>query len=605
MKKLFGGAALGALLVTAAATDARADGFGVNRFNPSERGSDFFVTDSLDLRGHLRPAAGIVGEWGYRPLVLYDPSGAVRASVVRNQLVLHPGASMVLWDRVRVGLNVPVQVFADGHGASLNGTRYEGATSDPALGDLRLSADVRLVGEYRTPAQLAFGAEFFAPTGSTSAYSGDGSARVLPRLLFAGGLGIFQYAAKVGFSFRARDDQFAGSPLGSELVFGAGAGLRAADDKLLFSAELAGSSATGDPFKTRTTPLEGTFGIHYLLPGDLRAGAGIGAGLARGYGTPAVRGIVGMEYAPQIKGAAAGKPDRDRDHIPDDVDACPETPGEPTNDPETNGCPKKGDRDKDGVDDDVDACPNSPGPATDNSRTNGCPADQDGDDIIDAIDACPTVPGIAQKDPKKTGCPADADDDGIYDDDDACPEVAGPKTSDPKTTGCPPPDPDRDKDGIRNDVDACPDEAGKADPDPKRNGCPKAFVRNGQIQILDQVKFKTGSAALDAGKDSEEVLEAVLKVLQSHPEITRVRVEGHTDNKGVPKANKKLSADRAAAVVRWLFAHGVGAARVTSAGFGSEKPLDSNAAEAGRKNNRRVEFHIEETTPPPAAAPAP
>ncbi len=596
MKKLFGAAALGALLVTGAPQKAKADGFAVNRFDPSERGSDFFVLDSLDLRGHARPAAGAVVEWGYRPLVLYAPGGAVRASVVRNQVVVHPGASMVFWDRLRLGLDVPVQVFADGHGGSLNGVRYDGAASDPALGDLRLSADVRVLGQYREAAQVAIGAQLWAPTGAKTAYAGDGSARFMPRVLFAGGAGSLQYAAKVGFTYRARDDAFGGSSLGSEVVFGAGGGIRAADDKLLFSVELLGNTTVDDPFKTRSTPLEGTFGIHYLLPGDLRAGAGIGSGLARGYGTPAVRGLLGFEYAPQLKLAAARRPDRDKDGVPDDVDACPETAGEKTSDPHSNGCPRKTDRDKDGITDDEDACPNAPGEASDDARTNGCPVDSDGDGIIDSVDACPRVAGVEQSNPKKTGCPPDSDDDGILDEDDACPDVPGLKSDNPKLNGCPM-ETDRDKDGILNDVDACPDEPGKADPDPKRNGCPKAFVRNGQIKILDQVKFKTGSAAIEPGRDSEEVLEAVLKVLQEHREIGQIRVEGHTDNKGNPKANKKLSAERAAAVVRWLFAHGVGAARVTSAGFGSEKPLDTNATDEGRKGNRRVEFHIVEAAP--------
>jgi len=61
--------------------------------------------------------------------------------------------------------------------------------------------------------------------------------------------------------------------------------------------------------------------------------------------------------------------------------------------------------------------------------------------------------------------------------------------------------------------------------------------------------------------------------------------------------NKKLSEGRAASVVAWLTSHGIDAARLSSAGYGLERPLDSNATEAGRKNNRRVEFHIEEPAP--------
>lgn len=57
--------------------------------------------------------------------------------------------------------------------------------------------------------------------------------------------------------------------------------------------------------------------------------------------------------------------------------------------------------------------------------------------------------------------------------------------------------------------------------------------------------------------------------------------------------NKKLSGDRAASVVKWLAGHGIDKTRLSSSGFGQEKPIDSNATEDGRRQNRRVEFHIE------------
>src|SRR5262245_27079078 len=86
-----------------AASTARADapGFAINRFNPAERGSDWFVVESLDLRGQLRPAVGLGSDFSYRSLVLYRPDGEVRRSIIRNSVVLHTGASLVLSDRVR------------------------------------------------------------------------------------------------------------------------------------------------------------------------------------------------------------------------------------------------------------------------------------------------------------------------------------------------------------------------------------------------------------------------------------------------------------------------------------------------------------------------
>jgi OOP family OmpA-OmpF porin len=73
-----------------------------------------------------------------------------------------------------------------------------------------------------------------------------------------------------------------------------------------------------------------------------------------------------------------------------------------------------------------------------------------------------------------------------------------------------------------------------------------------------------------------------------------VLVEGHTDNVGKPKYNKKLSDKRAASVVKWLVDHGIETTRLRSAGIGMDRPLASNDDEVGRQTNRRVEFHIKQ-----------
>ena len=100
---------------------AQSQGFQLERFDPSERGSDWFSVESLDLRGSLRPAIGVVMDGAYRPLVIYAPDGAVRASIVRDQVVAHPGASLVLWSRLRVGFDLPIAVYQDGHAGVLDG----------------------------------------------------------------------------------------------------------------------------------------------------------------------------------------------------------------------------------------------------------------------------------------------------------------------------------------------------------------------------------------------------------------------------------------------------------------------------------------------------
>src|SRR5262249_24063023 len=115
-------------------------------------------------------------------------------------------------------------------------------------------------------------------------------------------------------------------------------------------------------------------------------------------------------------------------------------------------------------------------------------------------------------------------------------------------------------------------------------------IEKGQIRIIEQVKFKTGSDIIPPESDS--ILNAVLSIMQEHPEIGKLGIEGHTDNRGGAQMNKNLSKKRAASVVRWLTGHGVTAGRLQSAGYGFERPLDSNDTEEGRAANRRVEFHI-------------
>jgi OmpA-OmpF porin, OOP family len=547
-----------------------ASGFALDRFDPAERGSDWFANESLDLRGHLRPALGLVIDGAYRPLVVYNADDSVRSSIVRNQVIGHVGGSLVLWNRLRVGVNAPIAIFQDGHTGTLNGITYA-SPDTPSFGDVRVGGDVRLLGEYGSVFTLAAGAQLFLPTGARGGFTGDGSVRVQPRVAAAGDVGPFTYAARVAVQYRGLDDGIGSTKLGSEMTFGAAAGLRALDRRLTIGPELFGSTViTGDQvFAARSTPVEGLLGAHLQLAKDWKLGAGLGAGLTRGLGAPVYRVLASVEWAPAFEAAPPPVLDRDGDGIPDDRDACPDVKGVPTDDPKTNGCP-----------------PPPPPPPP--------PADRDGDGVLDKDDACPDVAGEKTSDPATNGCPApkDSDGDGVLDKDDACPTVPGLKTEDPKTNGCP--DPDRDKDTVLNDVDACPDEPGAPDPDPKRNGCPKAFIQGGQIKILDQVRFATSSAAIVPGKDSEDVLNAVLKVLKDHPEIVKIQVEGHTDNQGAAGYNRTLSANRAASVVTWLVKHGIVKDRLSSAGFGPDRPLSANDTAEGRTANRRVEFHIQE-----------
>jgi len=499
------------MTVARAASAQVAPRFALDRFEPAERGSDWFAGESLDLRGHLRPAVGVVGDYAYRPLAIYNRDGSVRAAMVRHALFAHAGGSLVLADRVRLSLSLPIQAFTEGQDGAIGSTTYPAPPAAQGVGDLRLGADLRVFGKYGGPVTGAFGLQVALPTGDRAQYSSDGDVRLRPRAMVAGAVGLFVYAAQVNLMYRAPSDAATQVAVGSELGLSGAAGVRLLRGRLVVGPEIFGATTFDEPLRTRSTPLEGIAGAHYLLPGDVRIGAGVGAGLTRGWGSPVLRALLSVEWAPGPKAERRRpKPEETR--------------------------------------------PPAPPPA-------------------------PSWPWY------------DSDHDGLRDLDDACPTVAGPQSDDPMFTGCP--ERDRDKDGILNADDACPDERGPKDLDPSRHGCPKAFVRNGQIKILDQVKFRTASAQLLPGKDSDDVLGAVLAVLTNHPEIAKVRVEGHTDDRGGAAANLTLSAKRAEAVVTWLVAHGIARERLESRGLGASTPLESNETEGGRSTNRRVEFHIE------------
>src|SRR5215469_4839139 len=89
---------MGVLATAARPAGAQQPGFALDRFDPASPGSDWMVLESLDLRGHVRPAAGLVAEYAYRPLAVYNADGSLRSALVRDSLVLHPAASVVLWN---------------------------------------------------------------------------------------------------------------------------------------------------------------------------------------------------------------------------------------------------------------------------------------------------------------------------------------------------------------------------------------------------------------------------------------------------------------------------------------------------------------------------
>src|SRR4029077_3737047 len=116
-----------------------------------------------------------------------------------------------------------------------------------------------------------------------------------------------------------------------------------------------------------------------------------------------------------------------------------------------------------------------------------------------------------------------------------------------------------------------------------------AIIKDDKIEIAQQVHFQTGKAQILA--DSFNLLQQVVDVMVRN-NIKRVRVEGHTDNRGDKAFNQKLSEDRAKSVADFLISQGIDRSRIESAGYGDTKPVAPNLTARGRELNRRSEFLI-------------
>ncbi len=323
--------------------------------------------------------------------------------------------------------------------------------------------------------------------------------------------------------------------------------------------------------------------------------------------------------------------DADKDGIPDEMDKCSDTPNGAKTD--STGCPI--DTDNDGVFDGIDLCNNTrPG-----ARVNefGCDDDYDGDGVINALDKCPNTKEGVMVD--STGCPLDTDKDGVPDGLDQCPNTKDGLTVDmtgcpldfdkdgipdaqdkcPNTkeglsvdsTGCPL---DGDKDGVPDGLDKCPNTLEKAPVD--STGCPLDTDGDGIADFQDKcpntlrgvkidnvgcpvnkkedlerlkkgIAFESNSAKLT--KSSYGTLDDIVKLMKKI-EGANLEVQGHTDNTGKPDANKKLSQDRADAVVKYFIKKGVPENRVRAVGYGQDKPIADNKSKQGRAKNRRVEL---------------
>ncbi len=112
--------------------------------------------------------------------------------------------------------------------------------------------------------------------------------------------------------------------------------------------------------------------------------------------------------------------------------------------------------------------------------------------------------------------------------------------------------------------------------------------KGGRVDLPGPVVFETGSDKL--APESDAVLELVHIHLKQNPQVTLLRIEGHTDDVGDDDKNQDLSERRSMSVARWLVARGTDCKRLLPVGFGETKPVNPNTSEEGRARNRRTAF---------------
>ena len=117
------------------------------------------------------------------------------------------------------------------------------------------------------------------------------------------------------------------------------------------------------------------------------------------------------------------------------------------------------------------------------------------------------------------------------------------------------------------------------------------ILEKGKSVVLKGVNFETNKATLR--KESETILTMAYNALVANLDV-QVEISGHTDNVGSLRSNQVLSLKRAQAVRNWLVQKGIASNRIKAVGKGQNKPVASNATDAGRAENRRIEFYVQQ-----------
>jgi outer membrane protein OmpA-like peptidoglycan-associated protein len=565
-------ALLGALLAARPAQAQRA--FYLDRVQIGGAPDDGLVT----RRPYMSPETRIYGSTTLGYVVDALRASTVAAStrvedkienLIQQQLMGYFSGGIEIGGRVALGLSVPVAFAQSGGQVPIPGSRPPPPSlftidTGPALYDASLEARVLLYNDEPSKLRIGVGGALFVPSGNFSRGGSDNRVSFYLYGALEKALGPFLVVGSLGPHFRPLrgiDGSDSRLDVGSEVRVNTALFLDLFE-RLRVGGELNGMVGIAEDedgnstfFESPATPWE-WLGSARLLLGEKKrtyARASLGTRFTNGYGAPDLRLMVSIglwaliddlvpkdttrvRFAGEVdRGKPPPDKDSDQDGFPDSIDACPQQAEDGQEPYPGDGCPVSSDRDGDGIVDLQDKCPDDPEDLDRLQDEDGCPeTDADGDGVLDVRDACPKTPGIEQGDPKRDGC------------------SAAPKK-------------------LEVDTDS------------------------GELKLLEPVQFETGTAEIKSASNS--LLNEVVTVLKDMPDI-RMAVYGHTDNRGSAAYNRELSQRRAQAVVKYLTDQGIPVERLDAKGFGPDRPVATNDTDAGRAQNRRVEFKVLQPAPP-------
>jgi outer membrane protein OmpA-like peptidoglycan-associated protein len=540
--------------------------------------------------------ARAMASYAMDPLVVVFESGdrmGLISDVAQLDLM---GATTI--GRFRLGLDIPIYLFTDGQ-------IVEGGMGS---GDVMLDVKARILDREEAPVGLAVDGRLFMPTATIDLPLGNPGLAWELAAVVDKQLGPVLLAANLG-NRGLPEVELSNVTINDQLFYRLGGGY-ALNDGAGISADLAGALTWSEGLSNHASaPLEAILGGWGRVADRTVIRGGLGTGLSQGIGAPVFRALLSVGYEPPIVR------DSDEDGLVDSADPCPQQPEDFDSWNDSDGCPDPSVLVEVRL---VDREGNVVGDAAGTLR-----GEAEGGEGFGAFDVM-VHPGAYRLEAKAPGyrtldIPVRVPEQGPH----VVELLLQPETGRLGLTVLGPEDQplaaylvidkqDRAEvpaDGLQLELLPGVHELlvqvegyalGKEQVDIAVDALSEVVIRmqptrvavtREKIEILEKVYFDTAKDSIKA--ESYPLLDEIVGILRERQDIEKVRIEGHTDERGGAGSNQDLSERRAASVMRYLVDKGIAPERLASQGFGESQPVDPGHNAAAWDKNRRVEFMIE------------